>query len=61
LSFAVAVEYTLVVLLHLLRVGRDAKESVVYLANDGLFVFLVACQLDVYQNALFSTPGFAWF
>jgi hypothetical protein len=57
----VAVEYTLVVSLHLLPVGRDAKESVVYLANDSLFVFLVACQLDVYQNALFSTPGFVWF
>jgi hypothetical protein len=47
-SFAVAaVEYTLAVILHILRVDRDDKESVVYLASVGLFVFLAS--------------GFAWF
>jgi hypothetical protein len=58
-SFAVAaVEYTLAVILHIVRVGWDDKESVVYLASVGLFVFLVACQQDVYQKCVVFYPRF---
>jgi hypothetical protein len=41
-----------------LRVDRDDKESVVYLASVGLFVFLIACQQDVYQKCIVFYPRF---
>jgi hypothetical protein len=45
----VVVEHTLVVILYIFQVDWDDKESAVYLASIGLFVFLVACQQDVLQ------------
>jgi hypothetical protein len=57
-NFAVSVEYTLVVILHIFRVGWDDKESIVYLASVGLFVFLITCQQDVYQKCIVFYPRF---
>jgi hypothetical protein len=41
-----------------LRVDRDDKESVVFLASVGLFVFLIACQQDAYQKCIVFYPRF---